>query len=415
MMNKSINQKLSKKQIRLGKKSFWLAIFLAYSYPIILAISYFTTLDSQGISIFFRASFVFFSFQLIIGALSQKNGLKIKFGSILLFSFLFIYSFRLLYDIFYLEIIFKDDLFYILSYAFGNCILPFVAISLTAKYIELKAMAKYVFYFVLLSSLSILVLIADNLATNIILLLTSRIDLETLSALTISFIGGTLLVLSIALLLNKQIKKRLILIIGITLGLFLLLLGASKGPLLFSILVLIILIIVHFRNIGLTLKALRLSVLVFILTASLIVYLIPYLSSNDFSMIARVESFIENREMGRDEERDFIFNSAWNQFMDNPILGDSYLEKTTKWYPHNLMIEVLMATGIVGFLFFMSSIIVTIKRMHIISRIKKNGYNYVYLVCFLLIIFMGQTSGGLFTSVELWALWPIILNGNFDD
>jgi O-antigen ligase len=239
--------------------------------------------------------------------------------------------------------------------------------------------------------------------------------LETLSAITISYIGGTLLVLSIALLLNKHIKKRLILIIGITLGLFLLLLGASKGPLLFSILVLIILIIVHFRNIGLTWKALRLSVLVFITISSLIVYLIPYLSSNDFAMIARVESFIENREMGQDEVRDFIFNSAWNQFMDNPILGDSYLEKTTKWYPHNLMLEVLMATGIIGFLFFMSSIIVTIKRIHIISRIKKNGYNYVYLVCFLLMIFLTQTSGGLFTSVELWALWPIILNGNFDD
>ena len=414
-MNKSINKELSKKQIRLGKKSFWLAIFLAYSYPICLAVSCFTMLDSQDISIFFRASFVFFSIQLIIGALSQKKGLKIKLGNKLLMFFLFIYSFRLLYDIFYLKIIFKDDLFYILSYAFGNCILPFIAISLTAKYIELKAMVKYVFYFVLLSSLSILVLIADNLETNIILLLTSRIDLETLSAITISYIGGTLLVLSIALLLNEHIKKRLILIIGITLGLFLLLLGASKGPLLFSILVLIILIIVHFRNIGLTWKALRLSVLVFITISSLIVYLIPYLSSNDFAMIARVESFIENRESGQDEVRDFIFNSAWNQFLDNPILGDSYLEKTTKWYPHNLMLEVLMATGIIGFLFFMSSIIVTIKRIHIMSGIRKNRYNYVYLVCFLLMFFLTQTSGGLFTSVELWALWPIILNGNFDD
>lgn len=412
-MNESIKYNLTKKQIRLGKIAFFLVIALAYSYPITVIISNFTKLDSHNVSIFFRAIWVFISIRLIIGALFQKNGLKIKLGGRFLMIFAAIYSLRLLYDIFYKGIIFNDDLFFTLSMSFGNCILPFIAISLTSKYINLTMMAKYVFYFVLLSAISIIVFIFSDLQTNIIFLFSSRFGLEVINPITISSIGGTLFLVSIALLLNKQINNKKHLAIGIVIGLFLLVLGASRGPLIFTILVLAILLIVHFRNIGLNWNSFRLGFLIFIVISSVFVFLIPYFEHNDFAILGRMDSFVENRKTGQEEERNSLFQSAWSQFTDHPILGDSYLEKTSKFYPHNLTIEAFMATGIIGSFFYLSTLIITLIKMDAISRLKNSGYCYIYLVCFSLTILMCQTSGSFLASIELWVFWPLILNGNF--
>jgi O-antigen ligase len=252
---------------------------------------------------------------------------------------------------------------------------------------------------------------SDN---NILFLLTTRYGLEQINPITISSIGGTLSLLSIAIFLNKQIKGKALLFIGIAVGLLLLMLGASRGPFIFSVLISLILLIVHYRNIGFKfLHFIYLGIISFIVIFSMYTYVIPFYKNYDFAMLSRLDSYMEDKRAGGEEERDYIYRSALTQFMDHPIIGDSYLEETSGYYPHNIIIEALMATGLVGGVFFIFSVVIALFQMNTALRVNRKGHFYVYFVSFSMIILLSQTSGSLFSSPELWAFWPIILNGNF--
>jgi O-Antigen ligase len=50
--------------------------------------------------------------------------------------------------------------------------------------------------------------------------------------------------------------------------------------------------------------------------------------------------------------RKLAWQAAWEQFLADPIFGRLMFETALKFYPHNIALEVLMATGVVGAFFF---------------------------------------------------------------
>jgi O-antigen ligase len=43
-----------------------------------------------------------------------------------------------------------------------------------------------------------------------------------------------------------------------------------------------------------------------------------------------------------------LWRDAWNQFRESPIFGSDVVERNVRGYPHNLFLETLMSTGLVG-------------------------------------------------------------------
>ena len=49
------------------------------------------------------------------------------------------------------------------------------------------------------------------------------------------------------------------------------------------------------------------------------------MSDVDFEIINRLSASLESAQEGQKEDRDYIWESAWKQFIDNPIFGDSFV------------------------------------------------------------------------------------------
>jgi O-antigen ligase len=115
-------------------------------------------------------------------------------------------------------------------------------------------------------------------------------------------------------------------------------------------------------------------------------------------------------------EHDSLIRTAWNMFLDKPILGhgprmfrikcSDIKYKTGQHYcdvhPHNFYVQLLAETGIIGFMFlaglFLYFIYISLKHFFF-YLFEKRKYFSDYQICLL--------SGLLIT------IWPITSNGNF--
>ena len=95
--------------------------------------------------------------------------------------------------------------------------------------------------------------------------------------------------------------------------------------------------------------------------------------------------------------RKLAWIAAWEQFMDDPILGRFIFEKANNYYPHNIILEVLMATGILGAGFFFWHLILTFKAATFLLRQPTLALSSAFIV----IIFLKEFVQGLFSG-SIW-------------
>ena len=127
------------------------------------------------------------------------------------------------------------------------------------------------------------------------------------------------------------------------------------------------------------------------------------------------EKSLENRNWFT-PEHDSLYKTAWNMFLDKPIIGHGpkmfrikcsdrkYAEgmKPCDTHPHNFYIQLLAEMGLVGFIFLFSSFVYLISLIlkHVYKKIIYNKLLFSdYQLCLL--------SGLLIT------LWPLSPNGSF--
>jgi O-antigen ligase len=204
-----------------------------------------------------------------------------------------------------------------------------------------------------------------------------------------------------------QKKKSLFLIIlyavGIGLGIVNLLLGASRGPFIVFVLLLLLVIyyyITHEQNkLRLSMRIISVSIIGFILVSR---YVIPFISKTEIFLFSRLEAFFEGRGKGRKEVRDYAFEGAWNDFLSSPIIGRQYVGTYDNFYPHNIPLEVLMATGVIGFVIF--SLILMIYLFSFIRLIGKEKESSIFIILIVgaTSFLAGLTSGSIFFTPNFW-------------
>jgi len=122
--------------------------------------------------------------------------------------------------------------------------------------------------------------------------------------------------------------------------------SASRGPILAALLVAVVYSFVRRRKRSLALGALlfRLALLAAVIAA--VVPAINYLEEEGY--ISLMERFSETLEDVAAQERIAMAIGAWTQFTDHPLFGSAFVELRYYTYPHNIVLESLMATGVVG-------------------------------------------------------------------
>ena len=128
----------------------------------------------------------------------------------------------------------------------------------------------------------------------------------------------------------------------------------------------------------------------------------------DFDVSAVLDRFFISSGYNSDldlsgNNRLIFWNSAWNQFLDDPVFGRYIFVELTSWYPHNLFLESLISLGVLGgFLFFIFLISVFIAAVRVVKSNYSSKVALFSVVIFFKEIMEGMFSGNLIGSAEIW-------------
>ena len=199
---------------------------------------------------------------------------------------------------------------------------------------------------------------------------------------TIAFghLGTTITLLAIALFYQADIQwwHKLLSIISIVVGLFISVAAGSRG----AIVALLICFVAYLYMNGHKMKILIGLPIIAILFIALLPILNDILSSYGNQALDRLYASIydpNSLEAGVTSGRDVLYEKAWQQFTDSPILGSSMFIEGE--YVHNSIFESYLGLGILGGALFLVLIVWTLVKIF-----RTAEYNKQYLFCALLFV-----------------------------
>lgn len=391
-------------KISLNNFNIFFILLVVFGFPIFVTTNLLLGFDTSQGSILYRALVVIFSFIIIFNSFNKLN--KIRLGLFTLF--LFLYSVRLIYDLSIRSIpspSMDPQLIYL--FHFGGVIIPVIAVSFMK--INIVKLNTSIFYVSFIHCIFVLIGLYLLYGTNIVQLLSERYMYgddsinggtgSPLNPILVSRSGAVLFVLLLVNVLFKTNKiKSYLYIVGFILSILLIVLGGSRGPLVTCIVLSIITIFFYLKNSNTK----NIFVVLFGFLVSLIGlnYTITNYSES-IGLVIRINESLLNQEDVNYGGRGGHFESAFNQFINNPFFGDKIFDNHLGFYPHNLFLESFMALGIFGGLIF-----AYLTFINTIKGGKKNIINtYITFLCFTL---FGFTSGAIWSSFEFWILLAVI-------
>lgn len=366
-----------------------------FGFPLSATLPVLLQTDSRPISLVLRATVLALS---LIMLLSFKAKIIKRDYFIFLILFWTLYTLRVIVAASDGVIVsfFTNDEF--LAFAYGTCFLPMLAtMSLTDYTFDASSRILTTVYYIVFLASAINLFLTSSIET-----VSGRASTEVLNAISFGHTGASLTILSYLRLLKYGFFKKkityfilaLVNSLGIIIGISATLASASKGPLVALVICFFVLVSV---KISLRTFVSILIYLLLILAASSLI--LSYLKLNyGIEPLERFMSGVEGDEssLGRVES----FSGAINQFLDNPIFGSEIVEAKTGWYPHNVILESFMATGIVGGTIFTCIFLLSILRSY---SLVKNSSSFVWIgllgIQYAINVLF---SGSLFTSGQFW-------------
>ncbi|MEL0644029.1 O-antigen ligase family protein [Olleya sp. Ti.3.14] len=405
-------------QINISKLINYFIVANIFGFPMVVVLNLFMGFSTSIGSIVFRALILVSAILLIANAIKIKK--QVSLQSKLLIFFWIMYSVRLIYDLsfrqLYLNTTHYKSEYSIYLFAFGGILFPILAIIVNAKYINYSKLSNTFLKASFLQGVLVVFGLYKIFGLNITKIATQRhlymsdelgenlTNGSPLNPILVSRCGALLIVLFIAkVFLLKSKNNFLIKYLSIPLGLILIVLGGSRGPLLSTIIILFFSYLFFLYVNRLNTNKILSQIMVVLLSGYLLFFTYQAFSES-IGVLDRLNSFDSNNnlETGRSKH----WNSAINQFIDNPFLGDQIFDKHLWIYPHNLILESFMALGIIGGFLFGYLIISNLLKYKSILRYNINALPV--LILFAVFLMFGMSSGGLYNSTEFWVTLTLI-------
>lgn len=203
----------------------------------------------------------------------------------------------------------------------------------------------------------------------------------------------------------KNVYASVMFAVGVALGLYLVIASASRGPLL-SLLGALLLWAWATRG---RQKGRVMALIICVITAG-VVAIIHLTATGVFDTLERVKQAI-NGDGAAVIDRVQLLRAAIEQFQSSPLIGNSLVDKLDGAYPHNLVIESFMATGVLGGFLFVGVILVALSYAWKLVRWRANEA-WIGLL-FAQYLVEAQTSGGLYSSTLFWAFLAAVLSAYY--
>ena len=143
------------------------------------------------------------------------------------------------------------------------------------------------------------------------------------------------------------------------------------------------------------------SILVGALQIAFILIVVAFFAERfDSALIERFTSIQEDVESeGQGASRMDIWHSSFQQFLDNPVFGDRLeIHGHEDTYPHNMYLEVLQTTGLIGFIPF---VLLTLSGFTASINIVRNNTGYMWVT----VIYTQAFAQHLFSGTIVAAAW----------
>lgn len=257
-----------------------------------------------------------------------------------------------------------------LFFALNFCVLPFIMYSI----IDFSKTKKIILDALIFSGF-IMGVASIFIYKELIILGVSRLsmakyvnpDIEVVNPLILSYVSALTIALCFYQLFfeKKEISfnHKFYLYINILLSFVMFFLGASRGSVL-ALFLCIPLFIVYSNG-----KNKMKFIAILIVSIPIIIWGAIKMGSGIFE---RVTNSFNGGGTGRED----LWSDAWNEFMNNPILGGRI---EINFYPHNFILESLMATGIIGFILLMVILSNGFKKVYRVS-FRDNNYIWVFII-----------------------------------
>jgi O-Antigen ligase len=403
----------------LGTMTGWLVILLSCGYPLSASLAMFLKVPSTPINFTARLIYMMMALYLISASYFRKETRSITIGGLCIILFWVIYLIRAVYDLEVVGVqVLATSSFNFYSFSVGNCFLPSVAIVLTARYISLPQWPWKVWVTLLVVNILMLILIQQMAGELSMKIFTNRLSIgskdgkeSVINPILISFYGGQLVVTSIGLSVffkKSSLLKRLLLLISLLIGLSCLFLGASRSPIIITSLIILFMFFFYLKEeIKMNLRSFIKILTIFSVFTIGINYISSKYEVKDFLIIERLLRFSKDRSVGKKETRDFEQSAAINDFLNNPIAGRSIVNSYDNTYPHNIVIEVMMAIGLIGLIIFLPIFYLLVYRSFVLPFYYPSIIIYsMFIVMTYLLVFF---SDCIWSSTNFWAVSAMLL------
>jgi O-antigen ligase len=309
---------------------------------------------------------------------------------------------RLLFDGFWRAIPLPRGIDEYLLISIGVCFIPMVAMFSAATASTLRLASSAAFAACLVTSCLLIWL----LLTGGIVEWSLRLATETLNPISIGYVGAALVVM--AAVHSPQDAAGGVVRLGLVqiarigaypLGMAVVFSSGSRGPLLAMVVAFLLRAILSAgsRSLG----GVRVALVMLIAAALLSLGALTLSSIADNSL---GPSVAERLGSVRDESTDLRLQAAAGavaQFADSPVFGSSMLEQSTMDYPHNMVLESLIATGIFGAIVFVFFFLMVARAA--VDLIRDARTQWLGMLCVLQLV-ATLTSGSLYLTDAFWTL-----------
>jgi len=320
----------------------------------------------------------------------RLNNSKLNLSELIIIGFTFLYILKIFISEAFnanLSKAWYEYVFYYLAF----CLFPYLFFG-GLKHINIR---KHFFHIVMFSGILMCVatifLYREFIFSGVGRLTNSTVDnLSTVSPLSLAYgaaLNLSLIFCYISDLKWKNINFKVYILINLILSLFIFFIGSTRGALLALALSLLYLLITR-KGIS---KVKYLISGVFL--APVLVYLFNLSGSN---LLERTQSSIDK---GDNSGRDSLWNDAWIEFLNSPFFGGDI--EVSGIYPHNLFLEILMATGFLGLFIFLISISITLINFSKIQSVNKHMIFVLFINSFCQHMFSGALWSAILVFVSL--------------
>ncbi|MBF5027128.1 hypothetical protein [Planobacterium oryzisoli] len=380
------------------KLANWYVIILLVGFLVTSTTSVFLGTTEGGFSVVYRAFVVVFSLFFFLNTIFSKRFVKLSIYPALAFLFFwFIYSIRIIHDLYFNPIVLfpETTASHYSLFAFGVVLLPAISVYFIVLTSELNMgfILKWV-YKILFLCVFVTLLFRSGSASE-----GRNLGGISIGLISYGHYAASLVILSIFNLIKTKVKfhQKIIYYLGVLIGFSGIVVSASKSPLLVLGLVLTFFIIFWYGKIKSAFLLMFVALIINFYFIEIVSVFATFFKSNF------LERLLYSIEMGEDSARSRLLEAGFMDFVEGPLWGNAMLIQQRGLegsYPHNLIVEAFMATGLLGGFFLLLWIIKGIKIS--INIIKKHSELTWIALLFLQYFLLGLFSKSLYSNDLFW-------------